>query len=238
MLPEGTFGTSPSSLPGVIEPLAQAGRRHGVDVVVGIIHTAPGLKYNYSVRLPADGSKPAYYTKWHFSPGEPFRKGVDLVVAKGIGLANCMDLNFAAPSRDYGRAGARLLAVPAADEFGNGWQHSRMGLLRGVESGFSLAWSAQWGTPMISDAWGRVLASTDTEGTRAPFVVAVADVPAGPAGPTLYARFGDWFGWVCVIGAAAALLIRRPERQQLRPGRDRSELGEPDRGVGGQAAVL
>ncbi|AQZ66304.1 Apolipoprotein N-acyltransferase / Copper homeostasis protein CutE [[Actinomadura] parvosata subsp. kistnae] len=210
VLPEGAFGTDEAGLPRVIGPLAEAGRGRGVDVVVGIVHTTPAIKYNYSVLLPADGSAPAYYTKWHFAPGAPFKRGTELVTAGGrIGLANCMDLNFAAPSRDYGRAGTRLLAVPAADEFGNGWQHSRMGLLRGVESGFSLAWSAQWGTPMISDPWGRVLAGTSTEGTREPFVTAVADVPAGPSGVTLYARFGDWFGWVCVAGALLAALYGR-----------------------------
>ncbi|MEV0379176.1 nitrilase-related carbon-nitrogen hydrolase [Nonomuraea sp. NPDC050643] len=226
VLPEGAFGTSPSTLPLVVGPLTEAGRGRGVDVVVGVVHTTPAIKYNYSVLLPADGSSAVYYAKWHISPGAPFRKGVDLAFARDgrTGLANCMDLNFAAPSRDYGRAGARLLAVPAADEFGNGWQHSRMGLLRGVESGFALAWAAQWGTPMISDAWGRVLASADTEGTRAPFVVAVADVPAGPAEPTLYARFGDWFGWFCVAGvlllAGVVLVGDRRDRLLDREGDD------------------
>lgn len=216
VLPEATFGTDETSLPTVVGSLTEVARGQDVDVVVGILHTTPAIKYNYSVYLPADGSKPVYYTKWHFAPGEPFKRGTELALAGRIGLANCMDLNFAAPSRDYGRAGAGLLAVPAADEFGNGWQHGRMGLLRGVESGFSLAWSATWGRPMISDAWGRVLAETDTEGTREPFVVAVADVPAGPSGLTFYARFGDWFGWVCVAGVLllvpGVLIVRRRDR--------------------------
>ncbi|GAA3581737.1 apolipoprotein N-acyltransferase [Nonomuraea rosea] len=232
VLPEGTFGTDESSLPSVVGPLTEAGRGRGIDVVVGVVHTTPAVKYNYSVQLPADGSAPVFYTKWHFAPGEPFKKGTELGFARGhadrVGLANCMDLNFATPSRDYGRAGTRLLAVPAADEFGNGWQHSRMGLLRGVESGFTVAWAAQWGTPMISDPWGRVLGGTDTEGTRAPFVVAVADVPAG-AGTTLYARFGDWFGWMCVVLAAAGLLPflrRNPRPGTARPAEQpRAALG-------------
>ncbi|GAA1692090.1 apolipoprotein N-acyltransferase [Nonomuraea maheshkhaliensis] len=230
VLPEGAFGTDETSLPTVVGPLAEAGRARGTDVVVGVVHQAPGLKYNYSVLLPADGTKPVYYAKWHFAPGAPFRKGTELAFSRDglVGLANCMDLNFPDPSRSYGRAGARLLAVPAADEYGNGWQHSRMGLLRGVESGFSLAWSAQWGTPVISDPWGRVLASADTEGTREPFVTAVADVPAGPAGPTVYARFGDWFGWVCVAMTLAALLATRGKRPSARTGESRTTRGSGD----------
>ncbi|MFC5832441.1 nitrilase-related carbon-nitrogen hydrolase [Nonomuraea insulae] len=229
VLPEATFGTDESSLPAVVGSLTEVARRQDVDVVVGILHTTPAIKYNYSVYLPADGSKPVYYTKWHFAPGEPFKRGTELALAGRMGLANCMDLNFAAPSRDYGRAGARLLAVPAADEFGNGWQHGRMGLLRGVESGFSLAWAATWGRPMISDAWGRVLAETDTEGTREPFVVAVADVPAGPSGPTLYARFGDWFGWVCVAGTLLLILLLRRRDRFLDRERDDLVVAGADR---------
>lgn len=230
VLPEGAFGTDETSLPTVVGPLAEAGRARGTDVVVGVVHKAPGLKYNYSVLLPADGTKHVYYAKWHFAPGAPFRKGTELAFSSDglVGLANCMDLNFPDPSRGYGRAGARLLAVPAADEYGNGWQHSRMGLLRGVESGFSLAWAAQWGTPMISDPWGRVLASADTEGTREPFVTAVAGVPAGPSGPTFYARFGDWFGWVCVAMTLAALLAIRRRRPSARMGESRTTRGNGD----------
>ncbi|MEV4075645.1 nitrilase-related carbon-nitrogen hydrolase [Nonomuraea fuscirosea] len=231
VLPEGAFGTDETSLPAVVGPLAEAGRARGADVVVGVVHQAPGLKYNYSVLLPADGTKPVYYAKWHFAPGAPFRRGTELKFSGDglVGLANCMDLNFPDPGRSYGLAGARLLAVPAADEFGNGWQHSRMGLLRGVESGFSLAWAAQQGTPMISDPWGRVLGSTDTEGTREPFVTALADVPAGPSGPTVYARFGDWFGWVCVALTLAALLATRRGRRPAPTGEPRR--AEPRDGV-------
>lgn len=226
VLPEGTLGTDEASLDPALAPLREIARDRNVDVVIGVVHTTPEIKYNYSVDLPAGGLAPVYYTKWHFAPGEPFRRGDQLVFARDhVGLANCMDLNFPAPIRDYARAGARLMAVPAADEFGNGWQHSRMGLLRGVETGLSVAWAAQWGTPMISDPWGRVLAERDTEGTRQPFVAAFADVPSGP-GPTVYARFGDWFAWLCLALAAAGLVALR------------SVPREPGRGVGGQGAVL
>ncbi|MEO3790980.1 nitrilase-related carbon-nitrogen hydrolase [Nonomuraea sp. B10E15] len=228
VLPEGALGTDEDSLPGALQPLRAVARERGVDVVVGIVHTTPEIKYNYSVHLPADGSAPVSYTKWHFAPGAPFRRGDALVFAHGhgrdVGLANCMDLNFPTPIRGYALAGARLLATPAADEFGNGRQHSRNALLRGVENGLSVAWAAQQGTPMISDPWGRVLAETDTETSSSPFVMAAAGVPEGP-GTTVYARFGDWFAWLCLALAAAGGL------RLLRRGRSAPETAGTRRAV-------
>jgi hypothetical protein len=45
---------------------------------------------------------------------------------------------FPALSRQYGKAGVGLLPVPALD-FDDGWLHSRMALLRGVENGMPMA---------------------------------------------------------------------------------------------------
>jgi apolipoprotein N-acyltransferase len=41
--------------------------------------------------------------------------------------------------------------------------------------------------------------------------VVVADVPVGP-GKTLYARFGDWFAWLCGLVALGGLVVgaRKP----------------------------
>ncbi|MEV0584419.1 nitrilase-related carbon-nitrogen hydrolase [Nonomuraea sp. NPDC050310] len=224
VLPEAAFATRPDDRAVLDRALGTLGRT----VVVGVIHKTPEAKYNQVLAYAGDGSAPAVYTKWHVAPGAGLVAGRDLVYAAGgtIGLANCMDLNFADPARSYGLAGAGLLAVPAADEFGNGWQHSRSGLLRGVESGVAIAWAAQKGTPMISDGYGRVLAGGDTENTREDFVLTTATVPAGP-GKTPYARFGDWFAWLCTaLSVGAVLSLRR------RPGPDAaSEVRRSDPAV-------
>jgi apolipoprotein N-acyltransferase len=210
VLPEGNFDADEKSLPDLVEPLADAARRGGADIVAGVILHTGGKRYNVSLAIPANGGKPVAYRKWHVEAGSPLTAGHDVAFAgPGTGLLNCLDVNFADPSRDYARAGARLVAIPAADGDLNGWQHSRQGLLRGVEYGFAVAWSAQLGTSLLADGLGRPLAQAAT--TDGPgLTVAVASVPDGP-GATPYSRLGDWFAWLCILVTlgACALAPRR-----------------------------
>lgn len=233
VLPEAVLTTTPGTLPAVTRTLRALTHERDLDVVIGVIHTTPTTKRNQTIAFPAGGAAPVVYDKWHFAPGAPFQRGHHLAHLRHgrIGLANCMDLNFPDPTRDYGRTSARLLAVPAADEFGNGWQHSRAGLLRGVEHGLAIAWSAQQGTPMISDAWGRVLAESTTEaGAPGPFALAVADVPLS-SGPTLYARLGDWFPWLCLAATLAATLVAATRARRM-------TSGSPGGGTSGEPVTV
>ena len=88
---------------------------------------------------------------------------------------------------------------------------SRVARLRAVEGGFALVRAAKEGVVTVSDAYGRARFATATSG--APDVVAVVPVEPGP-GATLYARAGDWFGHLCVGGAAlrSPPTARRPPR--------------------------
>jgi apolipoprotein N-acyltransferase len=208
VLPEGNFDADETSLPDLVEPLADAARRGGADIVAGVILHTGGERYNISLAIPANGGKPVAYRKWHVEAGSPLTAGHDLAFAgPGTGLLNCLDVNFADPSRDYASAGTRFVAIPAADGDLNGWQHSRQGLLRGVEYGFSVAWSAQLGTSLLADGLGRPLAQAATTGGPG-LTVAVASVPDGP-GATPYGRLGDWFAWLCVLVTLGACVLAR-----------------------------
>ncbi|MFD2422101.1 nitrilase-related carbon-nitrogen hydrolase [Amycolatopsis pigmentata] len=193
VLPEGSFAADESSLPLLTGPLTQAARAKGTDIVAGLIDREKGVRFNTALDLRATGA-PLTYRKWNTGGAPDIEPGRDLSISDGVALEVCMDVNFPRPSRDYGRLGAGLAAIPASDEDVDGWQHSRAALLRAVENGFGVAWSAQRGMPTLTDAHGRVLAETHTGGPS-PFAVAVADVPAG-TGPTFYARSGDWFAWL------------------------------------------
>ena len=71
-----------------------------------------------------------------------------------------------------------------------------MAVLRGVESGFSIARSAKLGILTATDDRGRVLAERDTIGT--PFAIVIATVPVRHDA-TIYSRFGDWFAWLNIV---------------------------------------
>ena len=117
------------------------------------------------------------------------------------GVEICKDLDFPAWSRVYGRRGVRFLAVPAWDFVDDARPHARMAVVRGVENGFTIARSAQHGLVTLSDSHGRILG----EQSSATDPILVIAAPPG-AGTTLYARFGDWFGWAAVVCAAALLI--------------------------------
>lgn len=52
--------------------------------------------------------------------------------------------------------------------------------------------------------YGRILdRHLSAEGSRATLIDAI---PSG-SGDTLYVRFGDWLGWVCVLLAAAFMML-------------------------------
>ncbi|WP_052371595.1 nitrilase-related carbon-nitrogen hydrolase [Amycolatopsis taiwanensis] len=225
VLPEASFAADEASLPALVEPLSQVARAKGADIVVGALSTENGQRFNTALDI-RPGQPSVAYHKWHNGGASNVQSGHELAMPGGIGLAVCMDVNFPDPSRDYARAGARFVAIPASDEDVDGWQHSRAALLRAVENGFSVAWSDQRGLSILADSRGRVLAEAATGGP-APFAVAIADVPAG-TGPTFAARFGDWFPWLCaaltLVGLAAAAVRRRPTAgtQSGQPGETRS----------------
>jgi apolipoprotein N-acyltransferase len=199
VLPEQTVRSSEARPAALTEALTKAA--NGRNIVVGLAQDDGKAKYNLALTFPAQGA----YLKHHDTVSPP---GHELVfAAPGIGVEICADVNHPDPSRDYARAGARLLAIPASDEDANGWQHSRMALIRGVENGQAVVWAGRTGEVMISDGWGRVLASAHTGGDS-PFTTVIADVPLGP-GATLYSRLGDWFAWLCLALVAAALVQAR-----------------------------
>jgi apolipoprotein N-acyltransferase len=218
VLPEAAFAVDDASRPALVEQL----RRTGVEVVTGVYDTTPQGRFNAALDVPLSGP-PVEFRKWHNGDSKNIASGTDLAYLAGpakIGLLVCMDVNFADPSGGYGEAGTGLVLIPASDEDTDGWEHSRTALIRGVENGFSVAWSAARGTPMLSDAHGRVLADPHT-GAQ-PFSVVTADVPLG-SGATPYARLGDWFAWLCgllAIGGIATGARRTAKTSAAVPAED------------------
>ncbi|MET7334529.1 nitrilase-related carbon-nitrogen hydrolase [Nonomuraea sp. NPDC005650] len=222
VLPEKTFLADDDSLPALTRPLTRIARTYRVDVVAGLVRSRGDVLYNVALDFPAGGGEPVEYTKHHLIPGleGDLRPGKDLVFAPDTrwGLIICKDLDYPDLVRSYRAAGATALYAPAWDFGDDGWLHSRIAVVRGVENGLPIARVPRAGQVTVSDPNGRIVAEAAT--TDAEFVTVTSALPA-PAGVTLYTRLGDWFAWLCIALLALTLgaPLFRPRRaeQAARP---------------------
>jgi apolipoprotein N-acyltransferase len=184
-----------------------AASRAGAHIVVGVDRGTASRRSNEARLYSPQGKLRAVYVKHHLIP--PYEDadvpGTELTVLnKGAsvwGIEICKDLDFPALARRNGAQGVGLLLVPAWDFLEDGWLHDRMAVMRGVESGFSIARVAKQGLLSISDDRGRVLAEATSSATS-PFASLVATVPVRHT-ETVYLLCGDWFGWANAVGLAA-----------------------------------
>jgi apolipoprotein N-acyltransferase len=203
ILPEKIAHIPPDERGVAIEQLAEIARRRNVLIVAGADDEADDGRFNRAFAFTRETWQS--YDKRHVIPG--FESHFDLGTGPLIfahedvryGVAICKDMDFPSLGREY--AGVDIMLVPAWDFTNDAWLHSRMAMLRGVESGYAIARSARNGVLTVSDAYGRVTA----EAPSGPQTAYNVTVPRNGAIATLYARIGDAFGWSML--ALAALLI-------------------------------
>lgn len=190
-------------------------------VLAGLDEEHGGNRRNDALLFAPDGELLVDYEKHHFVPGLEvgYLTGTDYSVvqrASGIwGIAICKDMDFPELGRQYGRLRAGVLLVPAWDFVLDDWYHARMAILRGVESGYSVARAAKLGLLTVSDNRGRIL--LDQGGSVAGLVSTEALVPVAHAS-TLYARWGDWFPWVCVAAFLVCVVVAFRRKSVGEPG--------------------
>jgi len=127
-----------------------------------------------------------------------------------LAVAVCKDMLYPPYGRQAGRAGTDVMFT-GSHAFPSGLRLNDA--YRSVESGFTHVRTTYNGISYAMDPYGRVLGRmSNVEGRGGLMFV---DVPTQGAS-TLYARFGDWLGWLsiaAVLGfAAGALLSRRLAR--------------------------
>jgi apolipoprotein N-acyltransferase len=170
-------------------------------VLAGLDEQHGGNRRNAALLFAPDGSLLVDYDKHHFVPNLEvgYVTGSNYSVIQqpsGVwGVAICKDMDFPAMGRQYGKRGVGVMLVPAWDFTEDDWYHARMAILRGVESGFSIARAAKRGLLTVSDNRGRIL--LEKTGSFDGIVSANALVPVEHAS-TLYARWGDWFPVLCI----------------------------------------
>jgi apolipoprotein N-acyltransferase len=203
VLPEKIAHLAPGDRAAAIEQLAEIARRRDILIVAGADDEADEGRFNRAFVFTRDPWQS--YDKRHMIPGleSEFAPGGGPLIFEheGVryGVAICKDMDFPALGREY--AGVDVMLVPAWDFAEDAWLHSRMGILRGVESGYAIARSARNGVLTVSDAYGRV----SSEAPSGPQTAYNVSIPTEAGVPTLYARIGDAFGWSML--ALAALLI-------------------------------
>jgi len=208
VLPEKLVGVTESYRGDVERVLGEAAKRHRVTIVAGLNHIGTAPKHNIALVFDPDGTIAGPYVKHHLIPGIESGYAVGdtpLVVpatTPSWGVAICKDLDFPALGRRYAARGVGLMLVPAWDFVVDAWHHERMAAMRAVESGFALARSARQGLLTVRDDRGRLLAVTRSD--AAP-VATVAGTVKVRHDATVYARYGDWFAWLCVVATAAVL---------------------------------
>jgi apolipoprotein N-acyltransferase len=200
LIPETSFTTANAIIPA----FAELSKRHDLTVGAGIDFKGdPRGARNMLTVLQPGAASPVTYNKHHLLIGmDPFVPGDRPAMLEGsprTGLAICKDMDFLDTGRTYAAEGAQWLMVPANDFIVDGWLHSRMAIMRGVENGFAMARAARNGRLTLSDDRGRVLAEASSERNDAELV---GNLPLRQT-RTLYSRWGDWFAWLDL----AALLV-------------------------------
>ncbi|OOG49766.1 hypothetical protein B0E52_00800 [Rhodanobacter sp. C06] len=198
--PEGGMASTPAGQSTIVAPLVAAARDTGVQIIAGFHSETPAA--DFALAIAPDG-RIQRYDKRHPVPGleGDFTPGhVPGWLGDGRAMEICKDMDFPDTIRSDAAKGVRLVGVPAGDMGIDGWQHGIMSVMRGVEGGFSIVRAAHDGLVFASDAQGRLVALK--KDAPAGLTMIVADLPLG-SGPTLYARIGNAFPWLCGIFALA-----------------------------------
>jgi len=118
----------------------------------------------------------------------------------------CFEMNFPWYVRQSARSGVDIILSPTHD-----WEelapwHTYIACARGVELGASVVRHADEGLSMAVDHQGRVLATMDDFKTPDGQDVMVCHVPVRGVS-TFYARYGDVFAWVSILGLMSLILF-------------------------------
>jgi apolipoprotein N-acyltransferase len=131
----------------------------------------------------------------------------------------CWDTDFPTVVSQAGRNGTDILLSPSLDIRAVDPMHAQMAQFRAIENGVSVFRQSDNALSIVTDPYGRVLASVDH--FTASEWVTVAQVPTHGVF-TIYSVIGDIFGWLSILGFLAivvwgvvrSLRLRRTRRTQ------------------------
>jgi apolipoprotein N-acyltransferase len=213
VLPEKTVNTIPATGATIKNVFLNAAISDHVAIVAGYTQfTNDNTKQNRALVISAKGELLSDYQKVNLFEGETrggFVPGNDISVFDlnnvASGVAICKDMDYSGFVRKYDKNNPRLMYVPAWDFIKDGWLHSRMAILRGVENGYAIVRTARQGKLTISDHRGKVLYEASCTNNKAATLTGKFPLVATK---TIYSQFGDWFGYLIAITSVVFILLR------------------------------
>lgn len=210
LLPEKILQTNNQNNLLLVRKFQQAAKDNHVMLVFGLRQNIDNKVYNTEFVISPEGKVINQYHKEHMLPASEsyYTKGKEIKLVQlsdksKIGLAICKDMDFITPAINYSKKGAGLLLVPALDFWVDAKAHQTPAIFRGIEGGYSLVRAAQWGLLTITNQYGEIIQTKIVSDKRV--VSIIANVPVYK-GNTFYAKYGDWFIYICYILAIFSLL--------------------------------
>ena len=210
VMPEKIIGVAPNYEWDVVQGFQRIASMSHVWMVVGLNQVGRTPKRNIAAVFGPDGKIVVAYAKHHPVPNleSDYKPGSKTAIFDApwgrTAVLISQDLDFPETARELAAHDVRIVMAPASDWPGSELIHQRMAVVRGVESGFSLARAAGGGVVSANDSRGREIAARQP--VKGEDTILTTDLPIG-TGPTFYARTDDWFGRLCL--AMTILLMMR-----------------------------
>ncbi len=213
VLPEKIVSTIPATETTIKNIFLNAATGDHIAIVAGYTRfTNDNTKQNRALVISAKGELLSDYQKVNLFEGET-RSG--FIPGNGIsvfnfnnvssGVAICKDMDYPGFIRKYDKNNILVMYVPAWDFIKDGWLHSRMAILRGVENGYAIVRTARQGELTVSDHRGKILYEASSINNKG--VLLTGKFPLVTT-KTIYSQLGDWFGYLIAIAATIFILLR------------------------------
>jgi apolipoprotein N-acyltransferase len=207
----------------LIQRGANLAKANGIYLAMAVagwhLETTPPLE-NKIVLIQPDGT-PA----WEFLKAHPVPGGEAAISIRGDGKlrmldtpygrlssAICFDADFPSLLAQAGKMRTDIVLDPSNDWKAIDPWHTKMASFRAIEQGFNLVRHTSQGLSAAFDYQGRQLAAMDHY--LASDHTLVAQVPTRGT-PTVYAKLGDWFAWICLIGSAGLIFLAAKFRREV-----------------------
>jgi len=208
--PENAMTVAPEDEPALVARLSELAKQEDIYLLAPIVEVSTDSPYaNKLLIFDPQGEIVLEHYKFGGAGMEGNRiigDGILHTVQTPFGVISgivCWDSVLQGAVSQAGRNGTDILFTPSTPFRETDPMFAYNSVLRGIENGVSVVHISDGGVLVISDAYGRILATADyyAQGERA----LVAQVPTKGAW-TLYPHIGDLFGWLSVVGTVSLVI--------------------------------